>query len=364
MPGQLSMPVHAWKRRLLTICLAQLPLLSVSYAQVPERDHVFLPPTRGATVLSTYIDAQAHMIVAQGDFLEAAAIARRHHAAAAEQEIKNSVEWVRAYFDRKELNRAYRQKYNPTYVQSYEKSQRLKEHLLQARPELAMAGDVTDELNVMLDKISNHSLAHQVVYGDRSSNDNDGQLTPEDVRNLVLTDGTGKGTSYVTFRAERGSPLEFEWPLVFRNEGFDAARKQYEAAKQQLLDDFQDGNVDSASWTAMQAAVDDLVSELQRQYPRTRLENDPQEFLVFNAAMRFLKAQASMVFQARIAADTKYLTDQYAFEGKTVLDLVRHMTQHGLRFAPPEGGGGSSYRRIYVMMRQLYLQYYGSVDNE
>ena len=192
----------------------------------------------------TYIDAQAHMIVAQGDFLEAAAIARRHHAAAAEQEIKNSVEWVRAYFERKELNRAYRQKYNPTYVQSYEKSQRLKEHLLEARPELATAGDVTDELNFMLDKISNHSLAHQVVFGDRSSNDNDGQLTPEDVHNLVLTDGTGKGTSYVTFRAERGSSLDFEWPLVFRDEGFDAARQQYESAKQQLLDDFRDGNVD------------------------------------------------------------------------------------------------------------------------
>jgi hypothetical protein len=304
------------------------------------------------------------MIVAQGDFLEAAAIARRHHAAAAEQEIKNSVEWVRAYFERKELNRAYRQKYNPTYVQSYEKSQRLKEHLLEARPELAMTGDVTDELNFMLDKIANHSLAHDVVFGNRSPSDNEGQLTPEDVHNLVLTDGTGKGSTYVTFRAERGSPLDFEWPLVFRNEEFNSARQQYESAKLALLDDFRDGHVDPASWTAIQTAIDELVSELQRQYPRTRFESDPQEFLVFNAAMRFLKAKASTVFQARIAADSKYLTDQYMFDGKTVLDLARHMTQHGLRFAPPEGGGGSSYRRVFLMMRQLYLQYYGSADNQ
>ena len=36
------------------------------------------------------------------------------------------------------------------------------------------------------------------------------------------------------------------------------------------------------------------------------------------------------------------------------------MTQNGLRFAPPEGGGDGSYRRLYMMMRQLYLQYYGS----
>ncbi len=210
------------------------------------------------------------MMVAAGDFLEASAIARRHHAAAAEQEIRNSVEWVRAYFERKELNRAYRQNYNPTYAQRYEKSQELKAHLLEARPQLAMAGDVTDELNFMLDRIANHSLAHQIVFGGRTSTDKDGQLTPEDIHNLVLTDGTGKGTSYVTFRAERGTPLDFDWPLVFRDQGFDAARRQYESAKQQLLDDSRDGSVDPASWTAMQVAVDDLVSELKRQYPRAQ----------------------------------------------------------------------------------------------
>ena len=362
MAGQVPLRIHTWRQRLLTCCVAQLSLVTVSHAQIPGREHVFLPPTRGATALSTYIDAQANMVVAQGDFLEAAAIARRHHAAAAEQEIKNSVEWVRAYFERKELNRAYRQKYNPTYVQRYEKAQELRAHLIEARPELITASDVTDELNFMLDKIANHSLAHQVVFGDRSAaeDDKDGPMTPEDIHNLVLTDGTGKGSGLVTFRAERGSPLDFEWPLVFRGEGFDVARGQYQSAQQKLLEDFRDGSVDPASWTAIQVAVDGLVSELQRQYPRSRFESDPQEFLVFNAAMRFLKSKASMVFQARITADSNYLTDQYVFDGKTVLDLVRHMTQHGLRFAPPEGGGESSYRRIFVMMRQLYLQYYGS----
>ena len=62
------------------------------------------------------------------------------------------------------------------------------------------------------------------------------------------------------------------------------------------------------------------VAELQRQYPRTRLQDDPQEFLVYNAAMRFLKSKASMVFQARISADTTYLSDKYIFDGTTVLE--------------------------------------------
>ncbi|MHB8952039.1 MAG: hypothetical protein ACYC4U_03565 [Pirellulaceae bacterium] len=360
MPNQLPIRVYTWIRRLVVVFVAELSLLAGSYAQVPMRDHVYLPRTRGATALSAQIDAQANMMVAAGDFLEASAIARRHHAAAAEQEITNSVEWVRAYFERKELNRAYRQGNNPTYSQRYEKAQELKAHLLESRPELAMAGDVTDELNFMLDKLFNHTLAHQIVFGDRPPSATDGQLTPDDIHALVLTDGTGKGANDVTFRAERGSPLDFEWPLVFHDEGFKVARRQYELAKKQLLDDSRDGNIAPASWTAIQAAVDGLVSELQRQYPRTRFQDDPKEFLVFNAAMRFLKSKASMVFQARLAADTAYLTDKYIFDGQTVLELVRHMAQNGLRFAPPEEGGDGAYRRLFMMMRQLYLRYYGS----
>lgn len=355
MSSQVLMGSHIG-RRLVVFLVAELSLVAASYAQ-PVREHIFLPRTRGATALSAFIDAQAHMIVAQGDFLESAAIARRHHAAAAAQEIKNSVEWVKAYFERKELNRAYRQKYHPNYIQRYEKVQRLKENLLEERPELATAGDVTDDLNFMLDKLSNHSLAHQVIFGDRSTSDKDGKLTEDDIHNLILTDGTGKGST-VTFRAEQGSPLDFDWPLVFRDAGFDVAREEYEAAKQQLLADFADGEVDAASWTAIQEAIDHLFTELHRQYPPARFENDPQEFMVYNAAMRFLKTKASMVFQARITADTIYLTDKFIFDGETVLDLVRHMAEHGLRFAPPEGGGKGSYNRLYMMMRQLYLEYF------
>ncbi len=357
MSGQVPMR-GCLRRWFVVVSLAELALATGLYAQ-PAREHVFLPPTRGATALSAFIDAQSRLIAAQGDFLESAAIARRHHAAAAAQEIENSVAWVKAYFERKELNRAYRQQYHPNYIQRYEKAQRLKEHLLEERPELATAGDVTADLNFMLDKLSNHALAHQVIFGEPSASERDGRLTQDDIHNLILTDGTGKGSSAVTFRAERGSPLEFDWPLVFQDAGFDSARRRYEAAKQELLDGFTvAGTVDPASWNAIQEAIDALFAELHRQYPPARFENDPQEFMVYNAALRFLKSKASMVFQARITADAVYLTDKYIFDGETVLDLVRHMARHGLRFAPPEGGGKGSYNRLYMMMRQLYLEFF------
>ncbi len=318
------------------------------HAQVPARDHIFLPPTRGATAASTYIDAQARLIAATGDYLEASAIARRHHAAAAEQEIRNSVEWVRAYFERKELNRAYRQKQHPNFLQRYEKSQEQRARLIETQPQLYMAGDVTDELNWMLDKLSTHAMAYQVVFGERSDGVGETSLTPEDVQHLMLTDGSGKGANFVTYRAEGGTPLEFDWPLAFREPAFDAARDQFERARTQLLEEAGDGVVQPDAWHAVQAALDQLSSELQQQYPISRLRRDPQEFLVYNAARRFLKAKASVVFQARLSADSNYLTNEYVFKGDSVLELLQHMTHHGLRFAPPENGGEATYRRLFL----------------
>jgi len=342
------------------LVLATAVHLLVVAAADAQDVNVHVSSSRGATALSTFIDAQANLIRGQGDFLLDVAIARRHHALAAEQEIKNSVEWVRAYFERKELNRAYREKYHPNYIQRYEKQQNLRNRLLLERPELATASDVTDDLNFMLDRLSNHTLAHQVIFGDESPNDKNGKLTPDDVHHLVLRDATGQGGAIVTFRAERGTPLEFDWPLVFREPVFNAARDEYETAKLALLDDFSDGAVEAASWTAIQQSIDHLSAELQRQYPPNRIEQDSQEFLVYHAATRFLKAKAGMVFQARLTADPVYLTDKYTFDGDSVLDLVRHMAEHGLRFAPPEGGGVGAYNRLYTMMRQVYLEYFES----
>ena len=87
-------PRSDWRLCITGFCVVCVGLVSGLQAQIPVRDHIFLPPTRGATALSSYIHAQANLIAATGDYLEASAIARRHHAEAASQEIKNSVEWV------------------------------------------------------------------------------------------------------------------------------------------------------------------------------------------------------------------------------------------------------------------------------
>ena len=223
-----------------------------------------------------------------------------------------------------------------------------------------MAGDVTDEMNWMLDKLASHAQAHEIVFGDRAVGDYDGQLTPEDVSRIMLTDGSNRGMGAVAFKAQRGTPLEFDWPLAFREAAFDDARRDFAAAKEKLVGDARDGIIEPDSWASMQEAIDELSSELQRQYPLSRFQDDPQEFLVYNAARRFLKAKASMVFQARLAADSTYLAEKNVFEGDSVLDLLQFMAHHGLRFAAPEPGGEGSYRRLFLMMRRVYLQFNGT----
>jgi len=74
--------------------------LAVGAESPPARGHIFLPPTRGATVLSTHIDAQARYIAAVGDFLESRAIARRIEADAFDREMDNALKWVETYFER------------------------------------------------------------------------------------------------------------------------------------------------------------------------------------------------------------------------------------------------------------------------
>ena len=90
------------------ICVCTLFWTTPTYAQRPPiRGHVYLPRTHGATVLSTYIDAEARRMVAVGDLLESMAIARRINVESDREAMKNSVLWVETYFTRKELNRQY-----------------------------------------------------------------------------------------------------------------------------------------------------------------------------------------------------------------------------------------------------------------
>lgn len=98
-----------WVSFIVLLMSVSSPGTSLVRAQ-SSRLYVELAPIRGATALSSYIDAQANYVVAAGSFLESASIARNYNAAAAEHEMRNSVLWVQTYFRKRELNREYRRR--------------------------------------------------------------------------------------------------------------------------------------------------------------------------------------------------------------------------------------------------------------
>lgn len=337
----------------------------VAWAQ-PARGHVWLPPTRGATVMSTYVDSHARLLVALGDYHESVAIARRHHAAAAEHEMRNAVQWVETYFKRKELNRAYRMKQDPPYLDKIEKREQMQDRRIRDLPALALRGNATDELNWLLNRLATDSMAYELFYGnhgDLRDSEHDLKLTPSDISHIVFTEAVGSGGSGLTFRADDAKVLDASWPLALRRPEFDAARAEFDAARDEALRELRDkGEVSYASSRRLQHAVDSLTDVLNEVYSRDNVKTPTEYLRSRKPAENFLKAQAVGVYRAMVSNNLDLFRGDYRFEGDTAVELIQHASKHGLQFAPAEAGDEPTYRRLLVAMRQIYLQFYPQPD--
>lgn len=333
-----------------------------AYAQ-PVRPHIYLPSTRGATATSTYIDAHARHIVAVGDFLESAAIARRHHAAAADKEMDNSIKWVETYFKRREINRAYRRKENPPYLDKVAHREKVKDRRVRDLPLEVLKGDVTDELNWLLDRLATASLAYDAIYG---SNDEyvdseiDQKLPPLDIQHIVLTDGGKKNGQKLTFRAHDAKVLDDRWPVAFRAPEMRAARERFERARDKGLKEIRaNKELSYTTWTEMKDALNDLAVQLVRKYPLEYRKYGPfQEWLLYDNGRRFIKAQVLAVHRAMATNRLETFDGSNRFTGDSVFDLIRHMCRRGLNFSTPEAGDGPTYEKLLIAMRHIYLDFY------
>lgn len=333
-----------------------------AYAQ-PVRPHVYLPPTRGATVTSTYIDSQARLIVATGDYLESAAIARRHRAEALDKELDNSIKWVETYFKRRELNRAYRRKENPAYLDKVENREKVKDHVTRDLPNEVLKGDVTDELNRLLDKLATATMAYDAIYG---SNDEyvdseiDQKLAPEDIRHIVLTDGGTKNGQKLTFRAHDAKVLSDCWPVAFRAPEMRAARERFEKVRDKGLNEIRTNKaLGYTTWEEMKKALNDLAVLLVRKYPAEYRKYAPfQECLLYHNGQRFIKTQALAIHRAMATNQMEAFAGTNQFRGDSVFELIRHMCRRGLNFSKPQAGDEPTYSRLWIAMRHIYLDFY------
>jgi len=330
---------------------------------IVERGHIWLPPSWGATPLSTVIHAQASYLASAGYFLEQEAIARRHHALAAKQEMENALQWVDTYFEMRQRNRAWRALERPNHLMREKKHQESLRDQIENYLHNSLKNDLTGKLNWLLNELSGPSLAYQYQAGDKTlaGSNLDEQLRPTDVRHLRLTDGGHTGGQKLIFRPDDAKVLQTDWPLALRGPEFKDVCDHFEATRDAALEEWKTtGKLGRDKEQALIEAIDRLTARFNEVYNREarllrQLERPGTYSTEYKVGQRFLQSLAAGVFRALSTNDRSVFDGSYKFTGDSVVDLIHHMYQNGLEFAPPEAGDEGVYRKVYLTMRGLYL---------
>jgi len=328
-----------------------------SQAQTETHEHIFLPPAWGATPLSTVIEAQAKHIAAQGDFLESVAIARRIHAEAYALELQNAVEEVRVYFERRKMNReaVLEEKGNRPDIIRERAEKALEKLISRDFPYVLKEADPSDKLNWLLAKLVGPTMSVQYMVGSEALPEMNARLSDDAKQQIWLTDG-GPAGSRLEFRLSEGKVLETKWPPGLRREQFALLCGEFEAARDQLLKDIKaGGQVSEPTRDRLIVALDRLLVALEEAFPPEERKTH-SVFLEYNAAKYYLRSLVAQVNRAISTNDLSVFAASLSFRGDTILELIQHMFQSGIVFAPPKPGGERVYANLAMTLHNLYTK--------
>ena len=321
------------------------------------RPHVYLPPAIGGTPLSYQIQAEASYVAAYGDMVESMATARKINAQAVALEIENSVNYVNAYFKRRELNRQWRAKENPNYLEREARRQATLKRRMETQFQDLLRGDVTGPLNWLLRELAGPVMSYRYLPAGETllHSSLDKTIAAGDLQQIRLTDG-GSKASRLVFAAADGKAFSAPWPPGLRGPECATARDKFECSRDALIDEIKDnGQASHENQTQLMQDTDALFVALENIYPKERRRN-PAEFLTYGAAKRFLQSTLATTHRAITTTDPKALTGSLRFQGDSVVGLLDHMYQNGLEFAPPAPGGEGVYKSLFQSLRSLYMK--------
>jgi len=321
---------------------------------------IYLPLQSGTSLMSANVSAQAEYITSMGDYVESALTARDENAPVGEHEVRDTLEWVSTYFQRRDLNRAFYLKANPNYLGNEQHRQELLKRRITQLFEKTLRGDQTAELNWLLHQLAGMTLPYQYLTGDKDKTLSDAgldrQLSPEAIHQIVLTDGGYRDGRLLTFRADTAEVLETPWPRALRDDRFDQVRADFENARDQVLARRAQGKRDWETEKRLMTACDALCDKFNEIYPREVRVRSTDVYMTYAAGKRFLQALAAGVLRAITTEDQWVFDGRYRFDGHTLMELVQHMCQHGLEFAPCYPGGEGVYRVMFDDLRRIYLR--------
>ena len=348
--------VHAWGIVLGLVAGACFAPSSVAQDRV--RGHVFLPPSSGATVLSTHMNAAANQALALGDLMESAAIARRINLESDRIAMENSVLWVETYFKRRQLNREYRD----AERRDYQESKLLRAQQLHRNVEQGERyTDPTDRINFMMKRLLADSSAYRTIFlGDIPQLESASmRLSPDDISHILLSQ-TGGSEGARTIRPGDPGLVSDGWPKVFSQAEFEFERQAYDQIRTAMLKEIKQGELSLETMQAAQATL----RLLEERFDEVYVWNDMKHVLDIatfthcrEVGEQFFRSQAASILRAFAMDNADMYSRDLQFQGDSLIDLLRHCSQHNLTFASPEPGDESTYTRLYQQLRQLYLEF-------
>ena len=314
--------------------------------------------------ISNRIHAQANWVRSVGESAVRHAEAREIRADAFRKEIANSVEYARAYWEKKEIYRAAKMREYTAPLDAADLRNNLTWRRLKDHPELNGPAIVNGKaLNFLLDRLSAGLLATHYSLADFD----DAllkrlQLSPDVLSKLRLREDVPGGNGLV-FQANSGDALDIAgWPFALRDEHFAKQREEFEQARNDVVQAGRDGGtVDNALMKRLLQAHDRLDREFYKYYTKERrTQAGGKYFHQFLTSKRFLQSLAGELARLQELGGDAALDDSTRFDGDNLVALVSHMSRHGLEFAPARQGDESAYHETFYIMRDLYLT---SADN-
>lgn len=324
---------------------------------VPRRNWVLYGSP--ATAASAEIHATADLVRAYGEANVDDAAAREIRSRAMRQEIDNSVEFVKAYWERRSINEAERLKRYVAPLQRADRQNSKTWERLRNHPELNGPAIVEGSaLNFLLNRLAGGALAYQFSADAKSAEfkaSKELHLDREIVHRLRLRRDSTGGKA-VIFRADEGVVLTIEWwPYGLRGDEFARNRRDYDQARSSVVLAARKGADTHSEIGRLSRAFAQLDDAFRRHYDHEARFKSQAAFQHYSTAKTFLQSLAGEVLQFQVAGGSAALEDDSRFRGDHLIDLLTHMSRYGLEFAPALPEDQKAYQIVFHMMRDVYV---------
>ncbi len=206
-------------------------------------------------------------------------------------------------------------------------------------------GDLTDEMNSLLEKFARQSINANGIPAMKT------ELTPEQLDAIFLTDGSN------TFSGKTGkTKLEaFKWPFLIQRKEFQDERNEFDAQCSQAVKEI------NANGTASPETIMALLKKVEA--IDNTLDTLP---LSDNPSIRSVEAKWHKEAKAFLRELTRTLGNcskldserlsKYIFQGRTLGELIDHLDSKGLRFSHPGEQDANLYASVFFIMRYGYQE--------